>query len=280
LHSDGELTPLDLITKAHGEGVRQLALTDHDCISGVLEAQRLLENPALQQNLQGFRLVTGIELSARWQGVDVHVLGLSLNPKCELLRECISEQQERRVERAQRIAEKLAKKGFAGTYEGALAQALSPEQITRPHFARYLVEIGAVKTGAEAFKRFLGYGKAAFVATDWIDIKKAIDVIQHSQGLAVLAHPAQYKLTNAKLRRLVAGFSAAGGDGLEVVSGQQTDQLSQYLAKLAEDHRLYASQGSDFHGSDRPWSQLGRMGKLPKQCAPIWELPRWAKGTI
>jgi len=239
--SDGSLSPTEVVTRAHGNGVAMLALTDHDTLEGLPEAKATADS-------LGVRLIPGIEFSSRWSRLGVH-----------------------REARAREIGRKLAKRGFEGCYEGAAAIA-GVGQIGRPHFAKYLVEQGAVKNFQQAFKKYLGAGKAGDVKCHWPEIGNVVEWINDAGGVAVLAHPGHYKLTRTKLKRLVEDFTEVGGKAIEVVSGASQPADSQYHAQLANLFGLKASCGSDFHHPDNRWSDLGRFAPMPSGCEPVWEL--------
>lgn len=261
--SDGILSPVQLVSRAVERGVTCLALTDHDTLSGIAEAES-------EARRLGLQLIPGIEFSCLWQGVGVHVVGLNVDPEREALLAAVAGQTESRTTRAQMIGERLAKLGFVDAYAGATA--LAGGEVGRPHFARYLVEIGAVKDINAAFKQYLGAGKAGDVKQLWPEVGQAVSWILAGGGVPVLAHPDKYKMTRSKLLRLVKEFVEAGGQALEVVSGRQDPHLTATLAKLAQDAGLYASIGSDFHVPDQPWQELGAMGALPVSCRPVWQL--------
>ena len=124
---------------------------------------------------------------------------------------------------------------------------------------------------ATAFKKYLGNGKAGDVRHLWPPLKVVIEWIIASGGIAVLAHPARYKLTATKLRELVRDFCDAGGEAIEVVSGSQRAEDTKKLAALANDHGLLASCGSDFHDPDNRWADLGQFAPLPTDVTPVWE---------
>lgn len=262
--SDGILSPAQLVSRAAAQGVTTLALTDHDTTAGYAEARA-------EAARVGIALLGGIEFSCLWEGVNIHVVGLNIDPACTLLQDAITRQSHSRVSRAGLIAERLARLGIAGALAGAQRFA-GEAQVARPHFARYLIEIGAVKDMNTAFKRYLGAGKPGDVKQLWPDVAEAVGWIRAAGGVAVLAHPDKYKMTRSKLLRLLREFSAGGGQALEVISGRQDPQLTGNLARLAADLNLAASQGSDFHVPDQPWQDVGRMGELPAGCRPVWEL--------
>ena len=152
----------------------------------------------------------------------------------------------------------LARQGFSD----ALAQAkelAAGGSLGRPHFARYLVESGAVANPQQAFKRYLAVGKPAYVRTQWAEIVQVCGWISAAGGVAVLAHPLKYKVTLTKLRALLVAFKEAGGQGMEVISGAQTPDQTKRLATLAAQFGLHASVGSDFHQPGQPWAALGRV---------------------
>jgi 3',5'-nucleoside bisphosphate phosphatase len=133
-----------------------------------------------------------------------------------------------------------------------------------------LVEEGVVKDIAQAFKRYLGAGKAGDVKGFWPELPEVVRWITEAGGVAVLAHPRKYKLTATKLRALVADFRQAGGRSIEVsTSGQSSGDLG-FLAELCRRENLLASQGSDFHFPGAPWCELGVIMKMPDGLEPVW----------
>lgn len=266
LCSDGILRPQALVSRAKMQGVTVLALTDHDTVAGIAEAQ-------VAAAAEGIRLLPGIEFSCLWNGIGIHVVGLNIDPNHPQMQEAVRRQGENRDIRAQQIGEKLAKAGVPGAFEGARRIA-GDSVIGRPHFAQYLIEKGRVSSVSAAFKRYLGSGKIGDVKQVWPSIEEAVGWIVASGGVAVLAHPDKYKMTRTKLGVLIGDFTGVGGQAIEVVSGQQTADLTQNLRLLANKYGLYASCGSDFHVPDQPWQELGNFGGLPYECRPVWELWR------
>lgn len=142
--------------------------------------------------------------------------------------------------------------------------------MTRGHFARFLVECGKASSMADVFKS-IWRGKTGYVPPQWCTIEQAIDVIHHSGGKAVLAHPGRYNLSAKWLKRLVAHFAEHHGDAMEVAQCQQSPNERTQLAALARQHHLWASQGSDFH-QPCPWIELGRKLWLPAGVEGVWQL--------
>ncbi|MBL6986018.1 MAG: PHP domain-containing protein, partial [Methylobacter sp.] len=175
--SDGALSPTALVQRAYEHGVTSLALTDHDTVSGLNEAKSAA-------TAVGINLIPGIELSTSWQNKCFHIVGLGINPDYPPLREATRNLQLMRTERAEKIADKLEKKRIPGALE-AVQKAAGDGMITRSHFADFLLSQFHVSTQQEAFDRYLGAGKAAFVSTTWTDMELAINWITQSGGIAV-----------------------------------------------------------------------------------------------
>lgn len=261
--SDGSLSPEQLVARAIDQGVDVLALTDHDGTEGITAAQAAAQGTKLS-------LVTGVEISVTWGSSTIHILGLKVDHKNEALQKGLEKIRDYRKERAVKIAERLEKSGISGAYEGA-SQYASPVMLGRVHFAKFLVDKGHAKNINDVFKRYLVRNKPGYVSGEWATLAQAVNWINGAGGQAVIAHPARYKMTATKLRRLITEFKELGGVGLEVVSGRQHPEEIKTLAKLANDFNLLASCGSDFHSPDNTWVELGRLPELPSSVNPIWK---------
>ena len=261
--SDGQLTPSELVLRAHSMQVDVLAITDHDTVNGLEEAHHTQATQSRQMVI-----IDGIEISTRWHAFDIHIVGLNVDRNDELFRQRLVEQAQTRRERAEKIANKLESCGFEGVLEKAQALA-GVGQVTRAHFARVLVDNYGVGSMTNAFKQYLGKGKRAAVKADWPSIEQAITWIQDAGGQAVLAHPAHYDMTTKWLRRLVAEFAAAGGDAIETAFPGMSPEKQQLVVELAREHKLLASAGSDFHFPSR-WTELGRRLTIDEQLTPVW----------
>ncbi|PCJ32747.1 MAG: phosphatase [Gammaproteobacteria bacterium] len=261
--SDGSLSPSDLVSRAIEQGVDVLALTDHDGTEGIIEARAAAKNTLLS-------LISGVEVSATWGGTTIHIVGLNIDIDNLKLQQGLKSMRDIRVGRAEEIARKLEKAGIPGAFEGAQKYA-SEIMLGRVHFAKFLVEHGHAKSIADVFKRYLVRNKPGYVAGHWADLADAVNWITSAGGQAIIAHPARYKMTATKLRRLITDFKTAGGIGFEVVSGrQQHPEEIKKLARLANDAELFASCGSDFHSPENNWVELGRLSQMPESCTPIW----------
>ncbi|MEN8205028.1 MAG: PHP domain-containing protein [Pseudomonadota bacterium] len=265
--SDGTLSPVELVTAAHAARVDVLALTDHDTLDGLAVAGHTARELGLQ-------LVPGVEISVSWQSQTIHVLGLNVDPACKPLQAGLAGLREFRHWRAEEIGRRLARAGIGGCYEGARARAKG-NIVGRTHFAQHLVAAGYARSVREVFKRFLVNNKPGFVAGQWASLEAVLDWIHRSGGLAVIAHPARYRMTASKLRRLIDDFRAGGGVGMEVVSGSHSRDNITAMATLCRNKELLASCGSDYHGPENPWIKLGQLPALPAGCLPVWESDRW-----
>ncbi|MBF0254902.1 MAG: PHP domain-containing protein [Gammaproteobacteria bacterium] len=262
--SDGTLAPAELVRRAHATGVGCLALTDHDTLAGLAEGR------AEAQRL-GLGWVDGVEISVSWNQRTLHLVGLGIDPEHAELRQGLADLCAFRSWRAEEIGRRLKRDaGIADAFVGAASHAKG-ELVGRTHFAHFLVQIGRAKGVREVFKHFLVSGKPGHVPGDWASLEQAIGWIKAAGGQAVLAHPARYKLTRSKLRGLLGQFKELGGAGLEVVSGSHSLDDCQTMAHHARDFVLLASAGSDYHGPESPWLELGRLPPLPSICRPIWQ---------
>lgn len=261
--SDGVLTPTELVQRAFEQGVNVLALTDHDSIGGIPEARQQAEQCGIQ-------LINGVEISTEWENRGIHIVGLGFDETSVGMTALLNQQAQTRYQRAVKIGEKLEKVGVPNAFEGA--KSLANGEVTRAHYARYLVQIGKVSNENQAFKKYLSQGKSCYVKSAWVDIPTAINVIHQAGGLAVLAHPLRYTMTTRWLKRLITEFNEWGGDGLEVAgSGGQTADQRHLLARWAKEYELLGSVGSDFH-FPCGWIELGKSLWLPEDVKPIWDV--------
>jgi len=263
-HSDGLLTPAQVVRRAAQRGVDVLALTDHDEVSGLAEARA-------QAHELGLRLIDGVELSVTWRDLTLHVLGLRIDPGCPVLRDGLTAIREGRAGRARRIGDALAVAGIRDAYEGARKYVTSERLISRTHFARYLVEAGHAREMKDVFRRYLVPGKPGHVAHQWACLPDAITWIHTAGGHAVLAHPGRYKVSAAGRRDLLAEFHDAAGDGIEVLSPSHSRAQVDEFARQARAFGLLASSGSDYHGAGESYVDLGDMPPLPDDLVPVWQ---------
>ena len=267
--SDGTLTPTELVRRAAGRGVKVLALTDHDDVNGLAEARAAAEE-------LGMIFINGVEVSVTWRSHTLHIVGLGIDPDYAPLVEGLRGVRSGRGERAKKMSDELAKAGVGGVLAGAYQYANNPNMIGRTHFARYLVESGHCKDVKSVFNRYLVKGKPGYVPHQWADLGDAIAWICGSGGVAVLAHPGRYmvgkhSMGKKTMQELLAEFVELGGQAVEVVTGSHTQEQYAEFARYAEQFNLLASCGSDFHGPNESYRDLGRLPDLPMICRPVWQ---------
>lgn len=258
--SDGVLAPAVLVALAAARQVELLALTDHDSAVGCDEARAACE-------AHGIRFVPGAELTCLWRDREIHVVGLNLDrAHPPFIAHCAAVLELRR-QRITAMAQRLSRAGLPG---GALAaEALAAAAPTRAHLARGLCSRGLAATVQGAFNRWLKRGRPGYVGAQWPELATAVRCIVDAAGVAVLAHPHRYRVSNGVLRELVEDFKAAGGSGLEVSLAGMGPGDADRAAALARRFDLAGSIGSDFHEPGLPWRPLGRFAKLPDRIMPI-----------
>jgi len=262
--SDGALSPKEVVLRAKEMGVTTLALTDHDTVTGLEEAQKTAEELDIN-------FIPGIEFSCTWNKKTFHIIGLNINPSHPELLAGTHKLQSIRSERAQKISQKLKKQNIPDVYESILAEANS-NMITRTHFANYLLKNNYVSTMQGAFDSYLGQGKTAFVSTEWASLEDTLHYITAAGGIAILAHPLRYKMTASWMRRFLTAFKAEGGLGIEVITGRTNPDEIRRSIHFAKQFDLHGSIGSDFHTPKNPWVELGRLATFPENIKPVWRL--------
>ncbi len=263
--SDGTLTPEALAQRASANGVQLWALTDHDEIGGQHRARAAA-------HANGMDYLTGTEISVTFADNTVHIVGLGFDPDDEQLAQGLALTRGGRGARAREISRQLEEAGIHDAYEGALKYVGNPELISRTHFARHLVEIGACRDTSEVFRRFLTEGHPGFVPHQWASLSSAVHWIREAGGMAVIAHPARYRFTANEEFALFSEFRKHGGEGVEVVTGSHTPSEYGTYADMAREFGLAASRGSDFHSPQESHTDLGALPPLPQGLTPVWEL--------
>lgn len=256
--SDGQHAPAELVRLAHAAGVRQLAVTDHDTVGGLAEAQAA--GKAL-----GVEVLPGIELSAVLNGREVHILGHFIDPADQTLRSMSVDLRTERRQRMERMIAKLGQLGLPVTM--AEVEAFSGgENLGRPHLARALVERGWVRDVKEAFDRFLGNGKPACVEREKVEATDAIALIHGAGGTATLAHPGVSKVERHELEAL----AKAGLDGIEAYHSDHNPSVREKFLGIARELELVPTAGSDFHGEAvAPNRHLGSADMNPGELARL-----------
>ena len=246
--SDGILAPDAVVAAAHAAGLRALAITDHDTLAGVPLAT--VTGQAL-----GMRIVPGVELSAHYGDVEIHILALHVT-RLGLLESRLETLRAGRQVRASLIVDRLRGLGLEVTLDMVMKEA-GDASVGRPHVARALIRGGSVKDFREAFDRYLGNGKPGFVPKERLEVRDAIAMTHEAGGLAIWAHPGSDG-RRARLEPLVE----AGLDGVEVRHPSHVTEDSNRLGALADFFGLVKSGGSDWHGSVEGPRTIGSM-KIP-----------------
>lgn len=266
-YSDGSLSAQALIALAIERGITHLAITDHDTVQAHLQ---LSENNNIYAT-EKINIIKGIELSSQWNNMGVHIVGLNIDIHSTAITAAVKHQTQLRIERVKTIAKKLLQRGFPDITQGAMILA-GDGQVGRPHIAQHMVDEGLVSSVGQAFNKYLGAGKVGDISSVWPDLECVVEWINAAGGVAVLAHPSRYKMTRTKRRRLMADFSDAGGQAIEVCAGNQVPGVAEEMAAVCDEFGFHASVGSDFHNPDYKWVKLGQYPSLPKACRPVWEL--------
>ena len=237
--SDGQLTPTELVRLLARNGLRHVAITDHDSTEGMAEAQEeALAHPGLE-------LIPGVELGADIPEGDVHILGYFLDIDSEELQETLRGFRDGRDERGRRMVERLAEIGLVVEWS-RVEELAQGGAIARPHVARALVERGYVATNQEAFDKYLGRGGPAYVGRSKLSPEEAIRLILRFGGLPVLAHPARYV---KNLHTHLPSFVEAGLVGMEVYYKDYTVEEVAWLQRLCHRYELIPCGGSDYHAN-------------------------------
>lgn len=253
--SDGTLTPKELVAAAVRLGLGAIAITDHDTLAGVRE---VLADPVPPE----IKFLPGVEISAAPpEGFPVsgslHILGYRVDPDHTGLSALLSVLQKAREDRNPQMIRKLQDLGVAITMEEVETEA-GEGLLGRPHIARVLIRNGAVSDIEEAFGRYLGKGKAAYVDKYRAPWAEAIRAIRDAGGVAVLAHPGLIGELDANgVRQLLSTLKTAGLQGVEVFYSEHDAQKTKELAEMASDLDLIATGGSDFHGGLKDGIHLG-----------------------
>ena len=253
-HSDGTLSPEELVTLAVQTGLSAFAVTDHDTVSGIGRAKRAA---ALTDGRSSkLTVISGTEISTAYQKRDIHILGLFIDETNPALIQTLEDAVGARDHRNEHMAERFRSLGIPLTLED-LRLSNPDTVITRAHFAKYLIEHHHVKTSEEAFRRYLNYDAPCFVPREYMQPERAISLILQAGGIPVLAHPLLYKLPPAELEALIKRLKEAGLAGLEVYYSSNTGFDEQICYGLANRFDLLMTGGTDFHGANKPNLYLG-----------------------
>lgn len=261
-YSDGVFSPSEVVRLADEADCDLFALTDHDTTDGLNEARQTADKLSVD-------LVSGVEISAFWRNMTIHIIGLGIDINNDILQAGLVHNQQLRKERAEKIALGLWRAGIKDALEKT--QELSKtNMITRTHFAQMLIQEGYCKDMRSVFRRYLTGKKPGGIRVEWKNIDEVVGWIHAAGGLAVIAHPFRYRMTQTKIKKMIIDFKEVLGDGVEVVNATSTDEEITLSNKWAEEYKLLSSCGSDFHGWSNQRIQIGRLRDLPNLDNAIW----------
>ena len=271
--SDGSYPPAEVVRLAASRKLAAVALTDHDTLDGLAEAQEAAKA------FPDLRFVRGVEVSARFAAGTLHLLGFAFDPASPRLRELLERLRSARNERNQKMIARLRQMGLDIRLAEALAVAARDRVpdgnvvVGRPHVAEVLRRKGYVRTIQKAFEKYIGKDAPGYVDRERIAPREVIAAIHDGGGAAVVAHPSQLAYQNhAQLERMVRGLIHDGIDGIEVYHGDHTASQTRLYLDLARRLDLGITGGSDFHGPPKPDAALGRP-RVPLSVIP----PRFAE---
>ena len=250
--SDGSLSPTELVQKAAGLGLAALAVTDHDTLGGLAEAQAAAGEVGLE-------LLPGVELSVEDGGGRFHLLGYGFDPADAVLGEKLETLRAARADRNERMAVKMAELNLPVTMDDVRAEAgEEADVIARPHFAQALIKKGVVRSVQEAFDTYLASGRPLYLPKEVLTPRDAIALLHVAGGVAVMAHPGLIPLSGSALAARVESLAQADGlDGIEAYYSQHGPADTDRFLMLAQRHGLLVTGGSDFHGTPKPHVPLG-----------------------
>ncbi len=261
-YSDGVLSPSEVVKLASQAGCELFSLTDHDTTEGSAEAK-------LEADKLNLSLINGVEISAFWRNMAIHILGLGIDINNDILQTGLEHNQKLRKERAEKIALSLWRSGIKDALEKTQSFSKT-DMLTRTHFAQMLISEGYCKDMKAVFRRYLTGKKPGGVGVEWKGFDEVVHWIHAAGGKALIAHPLRYRMTNTKIKMLLIDFKGVLGDGLEVVTGTSTEEEVKLSNQWAKDYNLLASCGSDFHGWPNQRVRIGSLRDLPDPEKAVW----------
>lgn len=241
--SDGTEFPKDIVYTAKNSGVNLIALTDHDTLDGVSEAQKAGKEC-------GVCVISGVEIDTEFD-CELHIIGLSIDINNKDMVSLLEQARVQRNLRNERIVKKLENANIPVSKYLDLSKEGT---VTRLNIAKAIMEFGLATTFSEAFEKYLNKGTVGYVFNERTDKLKAIEVIHKAGGFAVLAHPCKLKCDE---NALISTLKSNGLDALEVYYPTATEGQVEQMLSLAKRYSLFVSSGSDFHGKNRKKATLG-----------------------
>lgn len=250
LHSDGAQTPADVVKTAKAAGLSAIALSDHDCITGVQEAMDT--GKAL-----GVEVIPAVELSAQ-SDTELHILGYFVDIHNKKLQDAMAYALQVRDERQEETCRKLREQGFDITMEEARAEAHGNPVLCRAHFAQIMVRKGYAESVKDAFAKYLSVGCYAYSNRQALTATEAVSLIREAGGIAVAAHLHLIKMPDDQLREYLKTLIPYGLDGVEGYYTDYTPDMQERYQAMAKELGLVISGGTDYHGANKPHIAIGR----------------------
>lgn len=252
--SDGTCTPEELVELAARQGLVAFALTDHDTVDGVGRAMKAAESKHIQ-------VIPGVELSCEYtisptRKKEIHILGYNLDWNQPELCKTLDAVAKERDDRNRKMCENLNNAGYPIDYE-SLVERFGDTILTRAHFARFLLEKGAIPSIDSAFKKILAQDGPYFVMRKYLTPEKGIELIKKAGGIPVLAHPLLYKMSVTELHDLLTELKGYGLRGIEAMYSRNRGNDEAFVRKLASEYNLFITGGTDFHGANKPDLEIG-----------------------
>ncbi|MBN2071439.1 MAG: PHP domain-containing protein [Candidatus Krumholzibacteriota bacterium] len=245
-YSDGRMTPAQLVTKALEAGLAAISVTDHDTIAGQEEALLASSDKAVE-------VLTGVEFSAKENGKDIHILGYLFDCNEKRLTTLLARLEKARSDRAELMTEKLNKAGLEISFEEVMRISGISGTIGRLHIARVLLEKGYITAIQEAFSKYLGKGRSAYVPRMVLTASEAISRIRDAGGVAVWAHPGVL----VRRKNLIDSLLRSGLSGIEAWHPNHSGEMAIEIRDIAEKHDLAATGGSDYHFDEAMKASIG-----------------------
>lgn len=247
-YSDGILTPEQIVNLAKKQGIKYISITDHDTIN----SQYITK---LQD--EDIHIIPGIEFSTEYNNIELHILGYFMDMENRNLKSTIDKVMKSRVERANKIIDKLNSMNINITMEDILKHG--NHSVGRGNIAKAIVEKGYAKNHKEAFDEYLMQGRSAYVKGKKLTFKEVLNIINDSGGVAVLAHPGKiYRSIEAE--NIIRMLKCHGMKGIEVYHPSHTKEQINAFYNLSRKYKLLISGGSDFHSFKRNGKNIGSQG--------------------
>ncbi len=246
--SDGTLTPKELMFYAKEKGLDVIALSDHDCIRGLLEARKYADE-------LNIKLINAIEFAGYYIDRELHILGLFVDINDEKFVSTINATEQGRLDRNIEMCRRFTNLGMPMCIED-LNGGNPYKVVTRSHFAEFLVDKGYMPDKESSFKKYLLDGCDTYLPREYYSYEDIIKIIHDAGGIAVLAHPTLYKFSKSEIEKAISDLKAVGLDGVEGYYPTYSRQEREYILSLAKKYDLVVTGGSDYHGDTKPGLDL------------------------